>query len=130
MTQQRCNGTNKAGEQCHGKALPGSAFCIAHDPQKIVAITEARRKGGAARSNRARARKRLPEGALSIPEVYAIMGQLLTELVAGTATPGVVNAAANAAKTIDQLNRGVELEEQIAALRRDLAAFADRKASG
>jgi hypothetical protein len=127
MTVGTCRGTTKDGKPCSAQARPGSAWCPWHDPELVERRVEWSRQGGKNSSNKARARKRLPEGALSIGEVNAVMGKVLTDLIGGEMEPGVATAASNVARTIDVLTRGVDLEEQIAQLRRDLAAFAERR---
>lgn len=127
MTVATCRGTTKDGKPCGAQARPGSAWCPWHDPDFAAQRAEWSARGGANSSNKARARKALPDGALSIGEVNAVMGKVLADLIAGDIEPGVATAAANVARTIDVLTRGVDLEEQIAQLRRDLAAFAERR---
>lgn len=56
------------------------------------------RKGGAARSNAARAKKALPAGVLSTDDLRGLLGLTLKGVIAGKVEPGVGNAAANLAR--------------------------------
>jgi hypothetical protein len=116
MTQQRCNGTNRAGERCNGKALPGSDYCIAHDPAKVVAITEARRKGGAARSNRARARREMVNAALSPGELQGLIAVTLKAVLSESKSPGIGQAVASLARAAVAVREATELEERLTRL--------------
>lgn len=120
MAQQRCNGTNKAGERCNGKALPGSAYCIAHDPAKIVTMADARRKGGAARSNAARARKQL-NAATGRADVAARVLDAMAKVEAGEMAHGPANAIANLARAYVAVIGDTEIQERLEALERMLA---------
>jgi hypothetical protein len=42
--------TKKNGRPCQGAALPGSSFCIYHDPNRSEHVRQTRKKGGEARS--------------------------------------------------------------------------------
>lgn len=127
MTLANCRGITRDGKPCGAQARPGSDWCPWHDPAFAERRAEWSRQGGRNSSNKARARKQLPDGALSIGEVHARMGGVLTDLLEGKLEPGVATAASNVARTINELARGVDLEEQIAQLRCDMAAFAERK---
>lgn len=48
MTEQRtCKGMTARGEPCKGFALPGSDYCLSHDPAHQEALRASRAKGGA-----------------------------------------------------------------------------------
>jgi len=118
--QQRCNGTNKAGEQCNGKALPGSPYCIAHDPTKIVAITEARRKGGAARSNRAKARRELEGAAMTAAELNGILAVTIRQVLSEKKAPGIGQAIAALSRAALEAGKATDLENRMAAIEQRL----------
>src|SRR5712691_7803599 len=48
--KQECGAQTKRGDACRSFALPGSTFCLSHDPERKVALREARARGGAAAS--------------------------------------------------------------------------------
>jgi hypothetical protein len=114
--QPRCIGTNKSGEQCRGKALSNSRYCIAHDPARVVDMAEWRRQGGKAKSNKARARKQLPDAALSPMELQGVLSVTLKGLLAGRIEPGVANAAASLGRALVVIRDATILEERVAQL--------------
>lgn len=120
--QARCIGTNKAGEQCRGKALSDSRYCIAHDPERVVDMAEWRRKGGKAKSNRARAKKQLPDAALSPVELQGLLSVTLKGLLAGRIEPGVANAAASLGRAMVTVRESTSLDERFAAIEERLEA--------
>ena len=120
MTQQQCKGTNKLGEQCNGKALPESEFCIAHDPAKIVAITEARRKGGQARSNRAKARRELSNAAMTPGEIAGVVAVAIRGVLSGKQSPGVGSAIAALSRAALEAGKASDLEQRMAEIERRL----------
>jgi len=124
MAQQQCNGTNKLGEPCGGKALPGSEFCIAHDPAKIVAITEARRKGGAARSNRAKARRELEGAAMTASEINGTLAIAIRRVMSDRMTPGVASALAALSRAALEAGKASDLEQRLDEIERRLGSKA------
>ncbi|CAN5585180.1 hypothetical protein BH23CHL5_BH23CHL5_22950 [soil metagenome] len=115
-TQEQCSGTTKAGQRCRAKALPGSAFCISHDPSRVVEMAEWRRAGGRAKSNRARAKKALPADLMTNEQLHAYLGLVFGRVIVGQIEPGVATAAASVARTMAELSRATELEQRIVAL--------------
>ena len=49
----RCEGKRKDGRPCRVAALPGSRYCLFHDPAQAETRRRAQRKGGTNRSRRA-----------------------------------------------------------------------------
>ena len=79
-------------------------------------MTEARRRGGQARSNKARAKRQLVNAALTPAEIGGMLSITLTNVIAGKTEPGVANAAANLARAIVAVREASEVEERIEAL--------------
>lgn len=127
MTVATCKGTTKDGNPCGAQVRAGSGFCPWHDPEFAGKRSEWSRQGGKNSSIKARTRKALPDGALSITETHALMGKVLVDLIAGDIEPAIATAASNVARTIDTLARGSELEEQISQMREDMARFIERQ---
>lgn len=95
---ERCVGTNKSGEPCAAKPLPGSNRCPWHDP-----AWEERRKawsvrGGKGKSNEARARKQLPAGVLSNDQLRGVLGLTIAKVLNGAVEPGVGSSVASLAR--------------------------------
>jgi hypothetical protein len=101
--------------------LPGSAFCVSHDPAKAAQLAEWRRKGGYASSNRARAKKQLPAEPLSTVELHSYLGLVFRGVISGKIEPGVGTASSTIARTMVELVRAIDLEVRIAELERRVA---------
>ncbi len=114
----RCMGTNRDGTPCSGQARPGRSMCAWHDPQLATERAAWRQKGGQSRSNKARARKRLPDNAMTMQDVQVLLGVAFKGVLSGKLEPGVGTACANIARAMAQVAGVAEIEEQIAELRR------------
>ncbi|MDP9471976.1 MAG: hypothetical protein M3Q71_15145, partial [Chloroflexota bacterium] len=108
-----CMGTNRDGTPCSGQARPGRSMCAWHDPQLATERAAWRQKGGQSRSNKARARKRLPAETLSLTEVEAFLSYTLKATLAGKVEPGVANAVANVARTMTTVVQAGEMEGRL-----------------
>jgi hypothetical protein len=118
MMQTRCSGIAKSGERCRAAALPGSDFCVTHDPRRVTDLAEWRRRGGKAKSNRARARRHLADGAMTAAELNGVLGVTLKGVLAGKIEPNVGNCVASLARAIRDVSGWAELDERLAALER------------
>ena len=112
-TQEQCTGTTKAGQRCRARALPGSPFCVSHDPSKVTQLAEWRRKGGYASSNKARAKKHLPAELMTNEQLHSFLGLVFKGVISGKIEPGVATASATVARTMAELSRVVDLEQRI-----------------
>ncbi len=112
----RCTGTNRDGSPCSGQARPGRPWCSWHDPALDAQRAGWRQKGGAARSNKARAKKALPAESLTLQEVQGLLSVALKGVLTGRIEPGIANASANVARAIAAVAQAGEIEERIAAL--------------
>ena len=79
-------------------------------------MAEARRKGGQAKSNRARARKQLAATALTPAELEGVLGLTITQVLSGAKPPGVGSAIAALARASIAIREAGEIEERLAAL--------------
>ena len=116
MTQPRCNGTNKQGEQCRGNALPDSRYCIAHDPAKVVDIAAARRKGGQASSTRAKAKRAMEGAAMTPAELEGIIAVTLKAVLSGHKSPAIGSAIASLCRAAVAVRETTELEARLTIL--------------
>jgi len=87
-------------------------------------MAEARRRGGQARSNRARARKQLTNAAMSPAELEGIIGLTITQVLAGTKTPGIGQAVAALARAAVSIREATEIEERMTAIERRIGGKA------
>ena len=124
----RCPSTTRAGNPCSATPRPGSAHCAWHDPQLSPRRAAWSAKGGAARSNRARAAKQLPTEPMSTEEVAAWLTLQFRRLVAGELEPGVATASATVAKAVVELGRAALVEERLGEVERALGLAAGRPA--
>ena len=114
--QQQCSGITKAGGRCRGRALPGSAYCIAHDPARVVEIAEYRRQGGKAKSNAARARRHMSAAAMTPDHLQGVLGLTIAGVLDGSKPPGVGQAVAALARAAMHVREQSEIETRIEAL--------------
>lgn len=79
-------------------------------------MTEARRRGGMAKSNRARASKELRAGSLSPAELQGVIGVTITQVLAGKKSPGIGQAIAALARASVAIREAAEVQDRLAAL--------------
>jgi hypothetical protein len=89
-------------------------------------MAEARRRGGAARSTKARARKEMVDAALSPPELAGLIGMTIRAVLAGKKPPAVGSAIANLARAAVAVREATETDERLAALE-EAANLGDRR---
>jgi hypothetical protein len=123
----QCLGTNEKGKPCEAQPVRRSGYCFWHDPALADERDRKRREGGVNRSNKARARKALPADPLSAEEVRSYLGVVFLDVISGKVEPGVGTAAANIARALMDVAKVAEVEQQVAELRRDMAAFSERR---
>jgi hypothetical protein len=87
---------------------------------------EARRRGGAARSNQARARKQIA-GASDMSDVKARLMVALVRVEEGELEPNVGTAMATIARAIATVAGVADFEAQLAELRREVAELAESR---
>src|SRR6266404_1787558 len=54
MSEPCCTATTRDGRPCAAHPLPGSEFCLFHDPRRRQALSQSRSKGGATPRRRTR----------------------------------------------------------------------------
>lgn len=109
----QCQGTNRTGEPCSAHVDDGQAWCRWHDPNRAEERTEWSRKGGQARSNRARARKQLAAAVLSIEDMDAFLCASMVKVAAGRMEPNVGSAVATIAKTVVGIRTAGDFEKRL-----------------
>jgi len=113
---RNCSATTKAGAPCSGPVLPGRDLCWAHDPALNQRRAEGQRRGGEARSNQARARRKFAAAALGSDQVLGLLSVALRDVIDGKLEPGIASAAANLGRAIVAVRGATELEARLAAL--------------
>ena len=112
----RCQAITKRGAQCAASPLPGRQHCLWHDPGAVQRRREISQLGGAARSNRARARREFTADALSVREIHGLVCTTLRAVMTGKLTAGVGAAVASLARVAVDIERTSELLARIEAL--------------
>jgi hypothetical protein len=84
-----------------------------HDPDRESEREGWRRRGGANRSSRARARKQLADSVLSIADIDGLLCRSLVMVAGGKMEPGPANALAGLAKAITAIRTSGELERRL-----------------
>lgn len=113
--QTTCTGTSKDGTPCSARAWR-DGLCRWHHPELEAERAQWRREGGAARGNKARARKALAESGLSMNELEGVLALTLSRVLSGELAPNVGNAAATIARTLVAVREVSQLEARLAAL--------------
>ena len=112
----QCLGRNRDDTPCSAWVQPGRSYCQWHAPELAEQRREWSRKGGANRSNKARARKELADEHLTMRDTGAVLSRLLRKLEAGEAEPSVCTAAANLARALATLEEKTVLADRLSAL--------------
>ncbi len=113
---RKCRALNAAGAPCSCQPVRLSGWCWFHDPDLATERAEGRRRGGANRSNRARAKRQIGASALTMVEVAGLLSVALRGVLSGRIEPGVGNAAASLARALTQVHEATELEDRLTAL--------------
>jgi hypothetical protein len=92
-------------------------WCYWHSPSTAQDRAEARRRGGQNRSNRVRAKKGLPDGALTLDQLRGVLGLTIQDVREGRVEPGVGSSVASLARAYVAVNEAGAVE----ALERDVA---------
>jgi hypothetical protein len=121
-----CAATRRDGLPCQVRALPGSAYCFAHDPARAEQRTAARRQGGRNRADAVRLRGLLPP---RLVPIFERLEAAMTELHAGTLDPRTASAMAALARAMVAVLVAGETEQRLRDLEARLSEPADAVAS-
>ncbi len=111
-----CRGTTKGGNSCSARPRPGTDRCPWHSDDLAEQRQAWSRKGGTNSSSKARARRQIPDGAMSAAEICGLLGVVLKAVIAGRIQPNIANAAANLGRTIIAAQEAAEFDARLAAL--------------
>jgi len=112
----KCSATNKNGSPCSAGPVREDGYCYWHSPDLADQRRTDRQRGGAARSNVARAKRQLPDAVLTPAELQGFIGLALRGVLAGRIEPGVANAVATLARAAVAVREATEVEERLTAL--------------
>jgi hypothetical protein len=119
--EQMCIATTKEGRPCSAGPVRSSGFCYWHDPALLEQRLTDRQRGGAARSNVARARKQIADAVLTPADLQGLLGATLRGVLAGRIEPGVGTAAAGIARVLLAVREATDVETRLAALEEQAA---------
>lgn len=122
----QCSSRNKSGQPCSAQAWKDS-LCRWHHPELEAQRAEERRRGGHARSNASRARKRLTSDLRDMADVRIRMMSALEKVERGELEPNVGTAMATITRAIAAISGVADFELQLAELRREVAELAERR---
>ena len=108
-----CQGKNRDGAPCSAHVYEGETWCRWHDPARATERAAWSRKGGAARSNKARARRQLADAVMSIEDMDAFLCASMVKVAAGRMEPNVGSAVATIAKTVVGIRTAGDLERRL-----------------
>lgn len=118
----QCSGITKGGARCRAFVMPGSSFCISHDPSRVVELAEYRKRCGQNRSNSARARRSLGDlrdlGAVQVALLKALKGLEDGNVEATVAT--AMATVGRALVAVSQANAVVTFEERLSEMARQI----------
>ena len=124
----KCSATNKNGSPCSAGPVRDDGFCYWHAPGLAEQRLSDRQRGGAARSNVARARKQLQRDVMTLSDVQGVLCRTLARVVAGETEPGVGTAAATLGRAIAAIATVADLETRLTAL--EVVADTNRRRHG
>ncbi len=121
MPRRQCTAPTQAGPRCRADALPGEDLCFTHSPRVKVERADARRRGGQAKSNAARAAKMWAAVGREIPDenLPALLKAAMLDVRAGKIEPAVATALATLAKAAVSITADIDLERRIDALEQE-----------
>ena len=116
----QCKHPNRTGGPC-GASHFRDGWCRWHHPDLESQRQAERAAGGAARSNKARARKQLADAVLTINDLDGLLCRALVQVAAGKLEPGVGTSMAGIARTITTIRSTGEIERRLEELERQAA---------
>ena len=133
-SEERCPGKTKSGRPCRAAVLPGSRFCLSHDPSRRAALAESRRRGGRTMAARLAA-KVLPAGSPNPAldgsrDVVVYVSATIGRVERGEVDPRVGNCIAVLLACLQRALNQVEVLERIGKIEAAVAALPTAEAAG
>jgi hypothetical protein len=122
----QCAAITRGGSRCGSAVLAGSRYCWTHDPAAADRRLEASKKGGRARSNKARAAKQIP-AAMSAEDLAGWLSLLFTSVMTGRIEPKIGTACASIARVLHEVKTVTELEQRLSELEQRAGVMNDRR---
>ncbi len=115
----RCTAQTKDGRPCSALAWKGDR-CRWHAPELSEQRATWQAQGGAARSNRARAKRELERAAMTLGELDGLLCLSARQVFAGKMAPGQATALAALARAVTSVRETGELADRLAELEQRL----------
>jgi hypothetical protein len=112
---RQCKAQTVSGSPCSATPVRADGYCWWHSPALAEERDAARRRGGAARSNKARAAKQIPP-AMSAADLAGWLSLLFTQVLTGRIEPKIGTACATIARTLLEVRTTTELEQRLSEL--------------
>ncbi len=128
MKAERCQAISKSGKPCSATVV-ADGMCAWHAPSWAERRRQWSAEGGRKRSNRERARKRLPGAVMTAAELQGLVGTVLRGVIGGEVEPAVGNCVANLSRSLLELRKGTELERRIDELEQRAGIGPDRRSA-
>jgi hypothetical protein len=114
---ESCQAITRTGSRCAAQAVDG-VHCPWHatSPEWVAKRSQWSAEGGRKRSNAERARKSLPDAALTPAQLARVLSKALGDVLSGSLSPGPANAAAALARMLVSIAETVEIEARLTAL--------------
>ncbi len=117
MKAETCEAITRTGSRCAAQAVDG-VHCPWHatSPEWIKKRSQWSAEGGRKRSNAERARKSLPDEALTPAQLACVLSKALGDVLRGDLEPNRANAVSALARTLMSIAEAVEFETRLTAL--------------
>ena len=117
MKAETCRANTRTGQRCAAQAVDG-VHCPWHatSPEWVAKRSQWSAEGGRKRSNAERARKSLPDAALTPAQLACVLSKALGDVLRGDLEPGRANAVSGLARTLVNIAETVDLETRLASL--------------
>jgi hypothetical protein len=114
---ETCEAITRTGSRCAAQAVDG-VHCPWHatSPEWIKKRSQWSAEGGRKRSNAERARKSLPDEALTPAQLACVLSKALGDVLRGDLEPNRANAVSALARTLMSIAEAVEFETRLTAL--------------
>jgi len=110
MKPDRCCAVAKSGKPCSATVV-ADGMCAWHAPSWDARRRAWSAEGGRQRSNKARAKKQLPNGVLTNTELLGTLGVTISKVLSGAVEPGIGSAIASLARAYITVTEAGALED-------------------
>jgi len=112
----RCPTVNRDGSACAGSVYADATFCRWHDPALAQQRRESSQKGGRAKANTVRAKKKYANSVLDPVELQGVVGATIRDVLNGDIPPNVATAVAALVRTAVAVHEAVDVELRLVAI--------------